>query len=175
MFPLHVRIISVQRLLGQSLCCGLVGCGHQSVRILSLHPQCCLISLKRFFTATLKNRNFAHGVEIAQSALWLDYWLNNRRDVVRLPDGVRDYSLFLEVQPSARPNQSAIQPIRCNFAAGNHADVGSSSRTSIQYQYYKWVELNSRSPIRLSSLWKGKCNFTYILLTEYTWVISFIP
>ena len=52
MFPLHVPVISVQWLLGQSVCCGVAGCGHQFAGILRLHPQCCLISL-RFSTGTL--------------------------------------------------------------------------------------------------------------------------
>ena len=66
-FPLQVPLISVQRLLGQAVCCGVAGCGHQSVGILSLHSQCCLISLNRLFTATLKYRNSAQGVGIAVS------------------------------------------------------------------------------------------------------------
>jgi len=50
-FPLQLPVISVQRLVGQSVRCGLADYGHQYAVILRLHPQCPLISL-RFFTAT---------------------------------------------------------------------------------------------------------------------------
>jgi len=59
---IHVPIISVQRLLGQSVCCGVADYSHQSVRILWLQPTRLTDLLTVIFLQRhLEKRNFDTG------------------------------------------------------------------------------------------------------------------